>query len=138
MLLASFPHATLQDLKDLIAAAVKEKAKAASAAHKATTSRGGEQASVMEAVKEELVNQVDDSKHGYGAIHYLAKGNYTYKIELLVTLAIHGNADLDLTTTNRNQQTALHLAIEVCAIINILPFSSCMHTSFYYAWWHSD
>lgn len=114
--MAPFPRAALQELKDLIAAAVKEKAKAASA-HKATASRGGEQASVVEAIKEELVNQVDDSKHGYGAIHYLAKGNYTYKIELLVTLAIHGNADLDLTTTNRDQLTPLHLAIEVCMII---------------------
>jgi hypothetical protein len=102
----------LQDLKDLIAAAVKEKAKTAAAStHEATTSRG-EQAS-MEAIKEGLVNQVDDSKHGYGAIHYIAKSNYTYKTELLVILAIHGNADLDLTTTNRDQLTALHLAIEV-------------------------
>ena len=109
-LTAPFPHA-LQGLKDLISAAVKAKVKTAS-----TEAAGkGEQVSV-EAIKEELVNQVDDSKHGYGAIHYIAKGNYTYKTELLVVLTIHGNADLDLTTTSRDQMTALHLAIEVRTI----------------------
>ena len=103
----------MQSLKDLISAAVKAKVKEAS-----TEAAGkGEQVSV-EAIKEELVNQVDDrlSEHGYGAIHYITKGNYTYKTELLVVMAIHGNADLDLTTTNRDQMTALHLAIEVRTI----------------------
>ena len=100
--------------------AVKEKTKAASA--EATDK--AEQVSV-EAIKQELVNQVDDSKHGYGAIHYIAQGDYRYKTELLVVLAIHGNADLDLTTTNRDQMTALHLAIEV-GIIQLF-FPMCMH-----------
>ena len=117
-LTAPFPCA-LQGLKDLISAAVKAKVKAAS-----TEAAGkGEQVSV-EAIKEELVNQVDDSKHGYGAIHYIAKGNYTYKTELLVVLTIHGNADLDLTTTSRDQMTALHLAIEVRTIL-FLPACAC-------------
>lgn len=95
----------------MISDAVKAKAKAAST-HEAA---GKEKQESVEAaaIKEELVNQVDDSKYGYGAIHYIAKGNYTYKTELLVVMAIHGNADLDLTTTSRDQMTALHLAIEV-------------------------
>lgn len=83
----------------------------------------------VEIIKEELVNQIDESsKHGYGAIHYVAKGKYTYKTELLVVLAIHGSADLDLTTTNRDQMTALHLAIEVRTIqFFFLPACACFN-----------
>ena len=105
--MAPYPCA-LQDLTKMISAAVKAKAKAA------LNEASGKDGQVsMEAIKEEVVNQVDGSKHGYGAIHYIAKGSYIYKTELLVTLAIHENADLDLTTTNQDQMTALHLAIKV-------------------------
>ena len=112
----------MQGLIDMISDAVKAKAKEAS-----TEAAGkGEKVSV-EAIKEQLVNQVDESKYGYGAIHFIAKGNYKYKTELLVVLAIHGNADLDLTTTNRNQMTALHLATEVCTINLVLFLPACFN-----------
>lgn len=66
---------------------------------------------LLSAAKEE-VNEVEKREPGYGAIHYIAKGKHRYKTELLVTLAIHGNANLDLATTHRDQMTALHLAVE--------------------------
>ena len=56
---------------------------------------------------------VGKGKPGYGAIHHIAAGKYGYKTELLVVLTIHGNANLDLTTTHHEQMTALHLAVEV-------------------------
>ena len=59
------------------------------------------------------VNTVEKGKLGYGAIHYIAAGKHDRKTELLVVLTIHGNADLDLTTTHHEQMTALHLAVEV-------------------------
>lgn len=61
----------------------------------------------------EEVNKVEKGRHGYGAIHYISEGKHEFKRELLVVLAIHGGADLDLTTTHKEQMTALHLAIEV-------------------------
>ena len=56
---------------------------------------------------------MDEREPGFGAVHYIAQGNYMYKTKLLVILAIYGNADLDLTTTHKDQVTALHLAVEV-------------------------
>ena len=67
---------------------------------------------LVSASKEE-VNVVDKKEPGFGAIHYIAQGKHTFKTKLLVVLAIYGNADLDLTTTHKDQVTALHLAVEV-------------------------
>ena len=56
---------------------------------------------------------VDKKEPGFGPIHYIAQGKHVFKTKLLVILAIYGNADLDLTTTHKDQVTALHLAVEV-------------------------
>lgn len=56
---------------------------------------------------------VDKNEPGFGPIHYIAQGKHVFKTKLLVILAIYGNADLDLTTTHKDQVTALHLAVEV-------------------------
>ena len=111
----------MQALKKLISAAVVANSKSAltEAAVKDDTAPVS-----VEAIAEDLTNQVDSSKHGYGAVHYIVAGNYTYKTELLVVLAIHGNADLNLTTTYRDQRTALHLAIEVGCSLKFSYFST--------------
>ena len=68
----------------------------------------------------EVVDNVDQKGDGYGAIHYIAEGKYRFKTELLVVLTIYGHANLDLTTTHKDQVTALHLAVQVSAFIVIL------------------
>ena len=67
---------------------------------------------VVSASKAE-VNVVDEREPGFGPIHYIAQGKHVFKTKLLVILVIYGNADLDLTTTHKDQVTALHLAVEV-------------------------
>lgn len=58
-------------------------------------------------------NKVEDDGDGLGAIHYVVIKDHANKQELLVGLVIHGNADIDLTTTAQSRITALHLAAKV-------------------------
>ena len=69
------------------------------------------------------VNKVEQKKDGYGAIHYIAEGKYKFKTELLVVLVIYGHANIDLTTTHKDQVTALHLAAQV-SICDVLTTHS--------------
>ena len=65
--------------------------------------------------EDEDANAVEtDREQGYGPIHYIVTGKYMYnfKRELLLALFVHGNAELDLTTTQHGM-TALQLAVEV-------------------------
>ena len=68
--------------------------------------------------KDKDANTVDandvetDRDQGYGPIHYIVTGRRRFKRELLLVLFVYGNADLDLTTTQRGM-TALQLAVEV-------------------------
>ena len=63
--------------------------------------------------KDEDANAVEtDREQGYGPIHYLVTGRCKFKRELLLVLFVHGNAELDLTTTQHGM-TALQLAVEV-------------------------
>jgi len=53
-----------------------------------------------------------DKEQGYGPIHYVFAGRHKEKRELLLTLLVYGNANLDLTTTKRGL-TALQIAVQV-------------------------
>ncbi len=58
-------------------------------------------------------NEVDKTGFGFGPIHYLIKKNHANRKELLICLAIYSMANLDLTTTELREVTALHLACQV-------------------------
>jgi len=61
----------------------------------------------------EDTNAVETNKEqGYGPIHYIFEGRHKKKRELLLTLLVHGNANIDLTTT-KDGLTALQIAVKV-------------------------
>ena len=67
----------------------------------------------MSLLNDEDANAVEtDREQGYGPIHYIVTGKHNFKRELLLVLFVHGNAELDLTTTQHGM-TALRLAVEV-------------------------
>lgn len=58
-------------------------------------------------------DEVEEHGGGFGPIHYVVTEDHSNKQELLVGLVIHGNANVDLTTTAQSERTALHLAAKV-------------------------
>lgn len=61
----------------------------------------------------EDTNAVETNKEqGYGPIHYIFAERHKKKRELLLTLLVHGNANIDLTTT-KDGLTALQIAVKV-------------------------
>lgn len=67
-------------------------------------------------------NQIENTRAGLAPIHYIVIKPHGNKQQLLVSLVVHGNADVDLTTT-MNARTALHLAAKVCFNLTEYPFS---------------
>ena len=80
---------------------------------------------ILQSLRVSLLNDEDanavetDREQGYGPIHYIVimtgndeTENDELKRELLLVLFVHGNAELDLTTTQHGM-TALRLAVEV-------------------------
>ncbi len=64
-------------------------------------------------------NEVDKTGFGFGPIHYLITEKHANRKELLICLAMYSRADLDLTTTELREVTALHLACKVRYVIKI-------------------
>ncbi len=58
-------------------------------------------------------NEVDKTGYGLGPIHYLITEKHANRKELLICLAMYSMANLDLTTTQLREVTALHLACKV-------------------------
>ncbi len=65
--------------------------------------------------EQENPNGIAEKGFGFGPIHYLIDKNHGNRRDLLLCLAIDGKADLDLTTTELRQITALHMACKVLA-----------------------
>ncbi len=78
---------------------------------------------------QENPNGVSNTGYGFGPIHYLIDKNHGNRKDLLLCLAIDGKADLDLTTTELREITALHMACLV-HIESLHKYTICKITIF--------
>lgn len=75
----------------------------------------------VQALKESLPGEDVDAVDPSGdmaALHYLVKGKYQHKLDLILTLLVFTEANIDLTTSQG--KTPFHLAVEVCTYTTIL------------------
>jgi len=62
---------------------------------------------------EDFENPDEVDERGLGAVHHLVLGDHSNKLALLTCLVMGGMANIDLTTSEMDQVTALHLACKV-------------------------
>ena len=70
-----------------------------------------------QALKQSLVGKdvnALDLSGDMAVLHYLVKGKYRHKLDLILTLLVFTEANIDLTTSKG--KTPFHLAVEVCII----------------------